>query len=138
MTTYRSTPGHGFDIVYDMVGGTTLDASFAVAKRYTGHVLSALGWASHSLAPLSFRGAIYSGVFTLHPLLSGKGLAHHGEILKHAAAQADSGKITHRITERRFPPAEIQEAFAAVEIGSTGKVVVEFGLQNGLDGVRRK
>jgi NADPH:quinone reductase-like Zn-dependent oxidoreductase len=134
----KHTGGLGFDIVYDTVGGATLDASFAVAKRYTGHVLSALGWGTHSLAPLSFRGATYSGVFTLHPLLSGKGRAHHGEILKHAAAMADSGKITPRITERRFSPAEIQKAFAAVEAGSTGKVVVEFGLQNGLDEISGK
>ena len=32
------TGGRGFDIVYDTVGGATLDASFAAVKRYTGHV----------------------------------------------------------------------------------------------------
>jgi len=48
--------GEGFDIVYDTVGGATLDASFVAVKRYTGHVVSALGWGSHSLAPLSFGG----------------------------------------------------------------------------------
>lgn len=51
------TNNHGFDIIYDTVGGTTLDASFLAAKRYTGHVVSSLGWGSHSLASLSFRGA---------------------------------------------------------------------------------
>jgi len=50
----KYTGGRGFDIVYDTVGGATLDASFRVAKRYTGHVLSALGWGSHSLAPSRF------------------------------------------------------------------------------------
>ena len=30
--------GRGFDIVYDTVGGSTLDASFVAAKTYTGHV----------------------------------------------------------------------------------------------------
>jgi NADPH2:quinone reductase len=34
------TGGKGFDIVYDTVGGATLDASFGAVKRYTGHVLS--------------------------------------------------------------------------------------------------
>src|SRR5499427_7283129 len=33
------TEGKGFDIVYDTVGGTSLDASFTAIKRYTGHVL---------------------------------------------------------------------------------------------------
>jgi NADPH2:quinone reductase len=124
----KYTDGRGFDIVFDTVGGATLDASFQVAKRYTGHVLSALGWGSHSLAPLSFRGATYSGVFTLYPMLSGEGRSHHGEILKHAAAMADTAALTPLLNERRFSPAEIHEAFAAVEAGSTGKVVVEFGL----------
>jgi NADPH2:quinone reductase len=44
------TGGKGFDIVYDTVGGATLDASFAAVKRYTGHVLSCLGWGTHYLA----------------------------------------------------------------------------------------
>ena len=61
----RYTGGAGFDVVYDTVGGKTLDDSFASVCQYTGHVLSCLGWGSHSLAPLSFRGATYSGVFTL-------------------------------------------------------------------------
>src|SRR6202042_3722530 len=82
------TDGKGFDIVYDTVGGATLDASFIAVKRYTGHVVSCLGWGTHSLAPLSFRSATYSGVFTLHPLITGLGQAHHGEILSEAAALA--------------------------------------------------
>src|SRR5262249_26975923 len=66
----RHTGGVGFDIVYDTVGGAALDASFNAVRRF-GHVVS--GWGSHSLAPLSFRAATYSGVFTLLPLLSGEG-----------------------------------------------------------------
>jgi NADPH:quinone reductase len=53
------TDGEGFDIIYDTVGGATLDASFSAARHYHGHVLSCLGWGSHSLAPLSFRAATY-------------------------------------------------------------------------------
>ena len=69
----RSNVLLGFDVVYDTVGGATIDASFIAVKRYTGHVVSCLGWSTHSLAPLSFRGATYSGVFTLMPLLTGVG-----------------------------------------------------------------
>jgi NADPH:quinone reductase-like Zn-dependent oxidoreductase len=125
--TQEHTGGRGFDIVYDTVGGATLDSSFQVAKRYTGHVLSALGWGSHSLAPLSFRGATYSGVFTLFPMISGEGRSHHGEILKQAAALADAGRITPLLNQRHFSTTEIHEAFAVVEDGATGKVVVEIG-----------
>lgn len=126
----KHTGGKGFDIVYDTVGGETLDASFQVAKRYTGHVLSALGWGAHSLAPLSFRGATYSGVFTLFPMLSGEGRSHHGEILQHAAALVDAGQLTPLLNDRHFSSAEISEAFAAVENGVTGKIVVEIGAAN--------
>jgi NADPH2:quinone reductase len=119
------TGGGGFDIVYDTVGGATLDASFAAVRRYTGHALSCLGWGSHALAPLSFRGATYSGVFTLLPLLTGEGRAHHGEILTRAAALAEAGKLRPLLKERTFSTAEIDAAHILVASGSLGKVVVE-------------
>jgi NADPH:quinone reductase-like Zn-dependent oxidoreductase len=132
---YRSVPveeyvaaytgGKGFDIVYDTVGGATLDASFVAVKRYTGHALSSLGWGSHSLAPLSFRGATYSGVFTLLPLITGEGRAQHGKILAKTAALAEAGKLRPLLNERRFTVADIAGAHALVESGSLGKVVVE-------------
>lgn len=120
------TAGKGFDIVYDTVGGATLDASFAAVKRYSGHVVSCLGWGSHSLAPLSFRGATYSGVFTLLPLITGENRAHHGRILAHAAALAEAGKLRPLLSEQRFSAAEIGAAHARVESGGLGKVVIEF------------
>lgn len=118
------TAGEGFDIVYDTVGGATLDASFLAVKRYTGHALSCLGWGTHALAPLSFRGATYSGVFTLMPLLTGFGSAHHGEILAQAAKLASEGKLRPLLNDRHFTTSEIAAAHAAVEAGSLGKVVV--------------
>jgi len=120
------TEGKGFDIVYDTVGGATLDASFSAVRRYTGHVVSCLGWGSHSLAPLSFRGATYSGVFTLLPLLTGENRAHHGAILARAASFADEGKLKPLLSERHFSPADIADAYSQVEAGSLGKAVVEF------------
>jgi len=120
------TGGEGFDAVYDTVGGATIDASFAAVKRYTGHVVSCLGWSTHSLAPLSFRGATYSGVFSLLPLLTGLDQAHHGYILGKAAALVDAGKLRPLVNDRRFPTAEIASAHALVESGTIGKVVVEF------------
>ena len=119
------TAGLGFDIVYDTVGGATIDASFQAVRRYTGHVLSCLGWSTHSLAPLSFRGATYSGVFTLYPMLSGEGLDHHGEILARASALADEGKLQPLLNPVHFSTSDIDAAHAAVEAGSLGKVVVD-------------
>ena len=121
----RHTAGKGFDIVYDTVGGATLDASFAAVKLYTGRVVSALGWGKHSLAPLSFRGASYSGVFTLLPLLTGEGRAHHGEILRRAAELADEGKLTPLINAKQFSSSEIAAAHTEVQRGALGKVVID-------------
>jgi NADPH2:quinone reductase len=117
--------GKGFDIVYDTVGGATLDSSFVAVKRYTGHVVSCLGWGSHSLAPLSFRGASYSGVFTLLPLITGESRAHHGKILAQAAALAEAGKLRPLLSEQRFSIKDIGAAHALVEAGVLGKVAVE-------------
>jgi NADPH:quinone reductase len=120
------TGGEGFDIVYDTVGGTTLDESFQAVRTYTGHVVSCLGWGIHKLAPLSFRGATYSGVFTLLPMLTGKGRAHHGEILRQATKLAQAGKLTPLLSEERFTFDTALQAHMAVESGKTvGKVVVE-------------
>lgn len=120
------TGGEGFDIVYDTVGGSTLDASFAAAKIYTGHVLSCLGWGEHALAPLSFRGATYSGVFTLLPLLTGKGRKHHGEIMAEATRMAEAGQLQVLLDEQRFTLAEVNQAYERVSrAGNQGKVVID-------------
>jgi NADPH:quinone reductase-like Zn-dependent oxidoreductase len=118
------TNGKGFDIVFDTVGGATLDASFVAVKRY-GHVVSALGRGTHSLAPLSLRGATYSGVFTLLPLITGEDRARHGKILARAAALANEGNLRPLLYSQRFSTADIEAAQAVVEKGSLGKVVVE-------------
>ena len=124
--TAMYTEGACFDIIYDMIGGATLDASFVAVKRYTGHVLSSLGWRTHALSPLSFRGATYSGVFTLYPLLSGSGRERQGAILTKAAKLVESGQLIPLLNARRFSPQQIDSAYAHVESGSLGKVVVEF------------
>ncbi len=120
------TGGEGFDIILDTVGGAVLDTSFKAAKRYTGHVVSILGWGSHSLAPLSFRGATYSGVFTLYPLISGKGRPHHGEILKEASHLAEAGLLLPLLDSRHYRLDTIAEAYdAMVSHGVAGKLVVD-------------
>lgn len=118
------TDGEGFDIVYDTLGGPVLDASFLAVKRYTGHVVSCLGWGTHALAPLSFRAATYSGVFTLLPLLSGNGRANHGHILQESAALANKNRLKPLLAEHHFGT-DIASAYDAVANGSKGKVVLE-------------
>jgi NADPH:quinone reductase len=119
-----STGGEGFGVIYETVGGATLDASFQAVKRYTGHVVSCFGWGTHALAPLSFRGTTYSGVFTLLSLLTGKGRRHHGEILARATALVEAGKLKPLLNERSFSVGEIAGAYGVVEAGAFGRVVI--------------
>ncbi|MBR0832883.1 zinc-dependent alcohol dehydrogenase family protein [Bradyrhizobium manausense] len=119
------TGGRGFDVVYDTVGGKVLDLSFAAVRRF-GHVVSALGWGTHALAPLSFRAATYSGVFTLLPLLSGEGRAHHGEIMAEATRLAEAGKLLPLLDARRFTMESVGEAYALIRAhAAKGKLVVD-------------
>ncbi|SEN93825.1 NADPH:quinone reductase [Actinacidiphila rubida] len=126
--TATHTGGEGFDVVFDTVGGPVLDASFAAVRTYTGHVVSSLGWGTHSLAPLSFRGATYSGVFTLLPLLTGRGRAHHGEIMHAVGELADAGRLAPVLDPRLFTLADVADAHAAVATGTAqGKIVIDVG-----------
>lgn len=119
------TQGVGFDLVVDTVGGATLDASFAAVKHF-GHVVSALGWGTHALAPLSFREATYSGVFTLHPLLTGERRAHHGEMLREATRIAEADQLKPRMDMRRFDLHSAELAYEALTNGTAGgKIVVD-------------
>jgi NADPH:quinone reductase len=119
------TGGTGFDIVYDTVGGPVLDASFKAIKHF-GHVVSALGWGTHVLAPLSFRGGTFSGVFTLMPLLNGIGRERHGEILREANGLADRGLLVPRLDPHMFDMNSANDAHLLVERGrNEGKVVIE-------------
>jgi len=123
------TSGRGFDLVYDTMGGATLDASFQAIRRF-GHVVSILGWGTHTLGPLSFRAGTYSGVFTLLPLLSGEGREHHGEILHQAIALVETGKIKPRLDPRRFTLERVDDAYRALKDGpNSGKIVVDIDAQ---------
>lgn len=122
----QHTAGAGFDIIYDTVGGATLDASFRAARLYRGHVVSCLGWGNHALAPLSFRAATYSGVFTMLPLLSGAGRAHHGAILREATRLVEDGKVKVLLDPHRYCLATVGAAHQAIIDGTArGKLVVE-------------
>ncbi|MBA3941201.1 MAG: quinone oxidoreductase [Sphingopyxis sp.] len=119
----RYTGGRGFDLVYDTGGGHVLDASFAAVRRF-GHVVSCLGWGTHALAPLSFKAATYSGVFSLHPLLTGEGRARHGAILSEATRLVEAGQLVPRVDPREFGLADAGVAHEALTASSKGKIVV--------------
>jgi len=110
----RGSPSAGFV----SAAGPPAAARGHHARRYTGRAVSILGWGTHSLAPLSFRGASYSGVFTLLPLLTGHGRSHQGEILRQAAGLAEAGALRPRLHDESF---SLTDVAAAHEVLSTGR-----------------
>ena len=119
------TDGHGFDVVYDTVGGFALDDAFQAACNY-GHVVSCAGWGQHDLMSLSQKAASYSGVFVLLPLLTGKGRTHHGEILRQATRLAENEQLRPVVDPRQFTLNTALAAHEAVEQGTALiKIVID-------------
>lgn len=119
------TDGRGFDVVYDSVGGSTLDDAFKAVRNY-GHVVSNYGWGTHALMPLSRKGATYSGVFVLLPLLTGEGRTHHGEMLRQATQLAESGQLHPIVDSRHFTLDTALAAHEAVDQGTAvSKIVID-------------
>jgi NADPH2:quinone reductase len=78
---------------------------------------------------LSFKGATYSGVFTLMPLLTGFCRRYHREILEAATALANAGKLMPIVDPRRFSLETVADAYRVLEAGDYhGKIVVDLGV----------
>jgi NADPH:quinone reductase-like Zn-dependent oxidoreductase len=61
-------------------------------------------------------------------MLTGRGRAHHGDILREASKLAEAGKLKPLLQPERFTFETALQAHVAVESGKTvGKVVVEIG-----------
>ncbi|MHB9841685.1 zinc-dependent alcohol dehydrogenase family protein [Paraburkholderia terrae] len=118
------TGGKGFDVIYDTVGGSTLDASLGAVRHY-GRIVSCAAYGTHNLAVSSLRCADISGVFVLYPMLGGERRAHHGAILREITRLAEAGKVRPVVDARRFTLDTAMDAHHAVEAGANVKVVID-------------
>ena len=119
------TGGEGFDVVFDTVGGATLDRSFAAA-RVGGQVISTVTRSVHDLSPLHAKGLSLHVVFMLLPLITGKGRELYGEILSNMSALVDEDVLAVLLDERRFGMAEIGAAHSYWAGGEAlGKIVLD-------------
>ena len=121
----RLTGSHGFDVVFDTVGGSTLDASLE-AVRTSGQVVSIIGRNTHDLSPMHSKGLSLHLVFMLLPMLTGTGRAHHGQILRQVKALVESKKLKPLVHHKVFAFNEVNEAHEAFERGQhIGKITLE-------------
>lgn len=120
----RCTGGAGFDVVFDTIGGGNIDASLQAMANF-GHVASILADSTHDLTPLFLKNGTFHAVIMLYPLLSGKGRAAHGEIMKKTAALVDQGILRPLIDKQQFTFAKTGKAHERLESGNAiGKVVL--------------
>lgn len=121
----RLTGGKGFDIVFDTVGGSNIDPSFLAAAN-NGQVITIVAMSSHDLTPMHQRGLSLHVVFMPLPLLTGKGRAHHGNILRQIAQWVDEGKLTPLVDPTPFTLKDVNAAHDYFEKGKhNGKIVIE-------------
>ncbi|MGV8920936.1 MAG: zinc-dependent alcohol dehydrogenase family protein [Pseudomonas sp.] len=119
------TKGYGFDVVYDTVGGASLESAF-LAVKYFGHVISAAGGGIHSLFALSAKSANYSAISPMLSLATGEGRPHQGTILREATRLVESGKLLPKLDPHRFGLQSIDKAYEIIANGSaSGKLVVD-------------
>ncbi|MDO9405482.1 MAG: zinc-dependent alcohol dehydrogenase family protein [Polaromonas sp.] len=119
------TGGRGFNVVFDTVGGASLDLAFAAAAT-GGRVAAIAARSTHDLSPLHAKGLSLHVVFMLLPMLQNQGRERHGAILRALAELVDSGALRPLVDERRFVLAQAADAHRHLESGqATGKVVIE-------------
>lgn len=121
----QHTDDKGFDVIYDTVGGKSLDDSFAAIRHY-GHIASCAAFGTHNLATGSLRSSTLTGIFVLLPMLTGNGRAHHSDILAEATRLVEQGQVKPLLDPQRYTLSQARQAHDAVEQGtSIGKVVID-------------
>jgi NADPH2:quinone reductase len=117
--------GVGFDVIFDTVGGSLLDAAFQMI-RPAGDVITVVGAATHNLAPLYLRGANLHTVLVLIPIMFGRDREAQGLNLDAIRRLVDDGQIRPLLDPQRFSLAQVADAHRKLEAGqAAGKVVID-------------
>lgn len=120
----RCTEGGGFDVVFDTLGGDTLDASMQAISHF-GQVVSILGETSHDLRPLFMKNGTLHMVLMLAPLLSGYGRPAQGKIMEQVSELVDRGVVRPLLDKHDFTFTQAGKAHAYLESGkAVGKIVL--------------
>ncbi|MGL4858922.1 MAG: zinc-binding dehydrogenase [Enterobacteriaceae bacterium] len=121
----RYTHGQGFDVIFDTVGGISLDESF-VMVRPAGDVITTVGAAAHNLAPLYLRGANLHTVLVLIPIMFAIDSTKQGEILDKISELVECGGLRPNLDPRHFDLQSVAQAHTIMENHqATGKLVIE-------------
>lgn len=121
----RLTGGRGFDVVFDTVGGSSLQVSLKLA-RIKGQVVSIIGYDTYDLTDMHFKALRLDLVFMPIQLIHNVERAAHGEILRKLGELIERGAVTPLIdTCHEFTPAGVGAAHRRLESGEAlGKIVI--------------
>ncbi|MEI9983120.1 MAG: zinc-dependent alcohol dehydrogenase family protein [Aliidongia sp.] len=121
----RLTAGHGFDVVFDTIGGNNLQPSFAAAAE-SGRVATTNARTTQDLGPLHAKALSFHVIFMLLPMLRGPGRDRHGRILRSVARLVDAGKLRPLLDDSYFTLETVPDAHRRIESGKAqGKVVID-------------
>lgn len=123
------TGGAGFNVVFDTVGGANLAASFQAAAA-GGRVVCIAARGTHDLTTAHSKGLSLHIEFMLLPLLTGRGRAHHSQILRRLAGLVDGGRIRPVLDPEIFPFSRVADAHCKLE---SGKAIGKIALTNDLE-----
>mgnify|MGYP006280697619 FL=1 len=116
------TDGEGFDVVFDTVGGENMARSFQ-AVRTGGTVVTIAARGTQDLTVCHGKGITLNFVLMLLPLLTGRGRAHHGDILTQLARLVDDGRVKPLLDPSIYPFRDIGAAHEKLEAGEAiGKI----------------
>ncbi len=121
----KHTEGHGFDVVFDSVGGENMTNSFNAASL-NGHVASTVAMVELDLSVAHFKGLSLHVVFMLIPMLNNYKRENHAQILNTLTKIAESGALRPVLDEQTFSLEEAGKAHDRLSSGQgMGKVVVD-------------
>ncbi len=121
----RLTAGRGFDVVFDTVGGETIEKSLR-ATRIGGHMLGIAMRTTANISAIHERSLTVSGVFMVLPLLTRDGLTHFPEILSTLDRWYQEGRFRPVVNPAEFTLNQVADAHRMLEQGATaGKIVID-------------
>lgn len=115
----RLTDGNGFSVVFDTVGGKTLDDSF-VAASIKGRVVSINTRSTHDLSILHSKSLTLHVVFRALPLLMGIGIETERSKLAVLIQLIETGQLKPLLAEKSFG---IHQVAAAHEYQDSGQAI---------------
>lgn len=120
----RLTEGKGFPVVFDTVGGKSLDDSFAAAS-VNGRVVSINTRSSHDLSLLHGKSLTLHVVFRALPLLMGIGIEAERSRLAALTQLVEAGQLKPLIAEKTFGIHQVADAHAYLDSGQAkGKILL--------------